>query len=95
MEIRLYEKPEDLAEGFYGIMEPMGKLFTDYAGIDVAIVPGMGFDKSGHRLGRGKGYYDRFLPKAVNAYKIGVCFGFQKLEDIPSDNYDVIMDEVI
>ena len=95
MEIRLYEKPEDLAEGFYGIMEPTGKLFTDYAGIDVAIVPGMGFDKSGHRLGRGKGYYDRFLPKAVNAYKIGVCFDFQKQEDIPSDNYDVIMDEVI
>lgn len=95
MEIRLYENPEDLAEGSYSIMEPTGNLFTDYADIDVAVVPGMGFDKSGHRLGRGKGYYDRFLPKAVNAYKIGVCFGFQKMNEIPTDRFDVIMDCII
>ena len=95
MEIRLYEKPEDLQEGSYGIMEPTGKPFTDYAVIDVAVVPGMAFDESGRRLGRGKGYYDRFLPKAVNACKIGVCFGFQKLEAVPADGNDVRMDRII
>ena len=95
MEIRIYEKPEDLQEGSYGIMEPTGKPFTDYAVIDVAVVPGMAFDGSGRRLGRGKGYYDRFLPKAVNACKIGVCFGFQKLEAVPADGNDVRMDRII
>ena len=95
MEIRFYDKPEDLALGHYGIMEPTGKLFTDYAAIDVAVVPGMAFDGQGHRLGRGKGYYDRFLKKAPQAYKIGVCFDFQKQEAIPTDANDVIMDYVI
>ena len=55
----------------------------------------MAFDAAGHRLGRGKGYYDRFLPKATHAYKIGVCFDFQKRAAIPADDFDVTMDCVI
>lgn len=95
MEIRIYSKPADLAPGHYDIMEPTGTLFTDYAAIDVAVIPGMAFDTEGHRLGRGKGYYDRFLPKATHAYKIGVCFDFQKQDSIPTDAYDITMDCVI
>lgn len=76
-------------------MEPTGEPFTDYAAIDVAVVPGMGFDTSCRRLGRGKGYYDRLLPKAANACKIGVCFGFQLLASIPADGHDVKMDRII
>ena len=95
MEIRIYESRDDLAPGHYGIMEPTGKLYTCYENIDVAVVPGMAFDAAGHRLGRGKGYYDRFLPKATHAYKIGVCFDFQKRAAIPADDFDVTMDCVI
>lgn len=95
MELRIYTAPADLAAGHYGIMEPTGEVYTDYGRIDVAVVPGMAFDEQGHRLGRGKGYYDRFLPKAAKAYKIGVCFGFQKQETIPTDDNDVTMDCVI
>ena len=95
MELRIYTAPTDLAAGHYGIMEPTGEVYTDYGRIDVAVVPGMAFDAQGHRLGRGKGYYDRFLPKAAKAYKIGVCFGFQKQETIPTDDNDVTMDCVI
>ena len=95
MELRIYTAPADLAAGHYGIMEPTGEVYTDYGRIDVAVVPGMAFDAQGHRLGRGKGYYDRFLPKAAKAYKIGVCFGFQKQETIPTDDNDVTMDCVI
>lgn len=95
MEIRIYESPEDLTEGSYGIMEPNGKLFTDYGKIDTAVIPGMSFDADNNRLGRGKGYYDRFLKNIPQAYKIGVCFDFQKEQNIPHDEYDIKMDTVI
>lgn len=95
MEIRVYRNKEDLAEGSYGIMEPKGQLFTDYGKITTAVIPGMSFDSSYNRLGRGKGYYDRFLKKIPLAYKIGVCFDFQKEKDIPHEENDVKMDTVI
>lgn len=95
MEIRVYESKEDLAEGSYGIMEPNGKLFTDYAKITTAVVPGMSFDSDNNRLGRGKGYYDRFLKNIPQAYKIGVCFDFQKEKEIPHEENDIKMDTVI
>lgn len=95
MEIRIYESSEDLTEGSYGIMEPNGKLFTDYDKIDTAVIPGMSFDADNNRLGRGKGYYDRFLKNIPQAYKIGVCFDFQKEQNIPHDEYDIKMDTVI
>lgn len=95
MELRLYTGREDLAVGSYGIMEPTGKLFTALHDIDVAVVPGMAFDRNSHRLGRGKGYYDRMLAQMPQAYKIGICFDFQLLENIPHDTHDISMDEVI
>lgn len=95
MELRCYESKKDMIEGFFNIMEPVGKTFTNYEDIDVAIVPGMSFDLRGNRLGRGKGYYDRFLSKCPYIYKIGICFDFQKLPGIPTDENDVKMDYVI
>lgn len=95
MELRCYTGPDDLRGGFFNIMEPVGKLYTDYSKIDVAVVPGMSFDLQGNRLGRGKGYYDRFLPLIPQAYKIGICFPFQKFPAIPVGQYDVKMDIVL
>lgn len=95
MEIRDYTGPQDLQMGSYNILEPTGQLITDYGAIEVAVVPGMSFDTHCNRLGRGKGYYDRFLVKIPQAYKIGVCFDFQKLESIPTGEYDLPMNEVI
>lgn len=120
MVIREYTGKHDLAEGSFHIMEPIGKLFPieKYPEIEVAIIPGMSFDDTGHRLGRGKGYYDRFLAKlrgtevdksgtevdksdtedknlGTEVYKIGVCFGFQKLQEIPFESHDILMNEVI
>ena len=77
-------------------MEPSGGNFTDYAAIDLAIIPGMAFGSKGHRLGRGKGYYDRLLsqltPKTI---KIGLCFPWQRVDYVPTDENDVSMDYVI
>ena len=95
MELRRYTGPQDLQEGAYGIMEPTGELFTDYEAIGVAIIPGMAFDANGHRLGRGKGYYDRFLSRVPYIYKIGLCFSWQIVDCVPSDEHDIMMDKVI
>lgn len=95
MEIRQYNGEEDLRTGAYGIKEPIGKLISDYSDIDVAVVPGMSFDVSCNRLGRGKGYYDRFLQQIPDIYKIGICFDFQKMKSIPTDKHDIRMNEIL
>lgn len=96
MELRRYSGPADLQQGAFGIWEPTGELFTNYDTIDVAIIPGMAFDAEGHRLGRGKGYYDRFLAKlSPSTYKIGLCFFWQLVDHVPTDEHDIPMDEVI
>ena len=61
MELRRYASRADLEEGAFHIMEPVGDAFEAYDQIGFALVPGMAFDAACHRLGRGKGYYDRFL----------------------------------
>lgn len=96
MEIARYFGRECLKPaGSFHILEPQGEPFREYEKIDVAIVPGIAFTKDGRRLGRGGGYYDRLLPLLGCAYKIGICFPFQLLDDIPTDSHDVIMDEVV
>lgn len=95
MELRQYTGLQDLQVGAFGILEPTGKLFTDYEKIDVAVVPGMAFDKEGHRLGRGKGYYDRFLRLLPKTYKIGICFSWQLVDNVPTDEHDILMDQIM
>jgi 5-formyltetrahydrofolate cyclo-ligase len=97
LELHLYEGEDSLAPGAFGIMEPTGPLFApdDYLDIQLAIVPGMAFDRAGHRLGRGRGYYDRFLPKLSSAKLQGICFPFQLQEVVPTDIRDISVHEVI
>lgn len=95
MELRRYDGPQSLERGAYNIMEPVGEVFTDYAQIDLAVIPGVAFDHQLNRMGRGKGYYDRLLPKLKAAYKIGICFDFQLVESIECEEHDVKMNEVI
>ena len=95
MELRLYTGPQSLEQGAYNIMEPVGEVFTDYAQIDLAVIPGVAFDRQLNRMGRGKGFYDRLLPQLGDAYKIGICFDFQLVESIECEEHDIRMDEVI
>ena len=98
MELRRYTGSHDLIEGSFGIMEPVGEPFTDYHLIDVALIPGVAFDTDGHRLGRGRGYYDRFLSHLsplTSHLLIGVCFDFQKVASVPVDINDIPVDCVV
>lgn len=99
MQLRRYTGCQDLREGAFHIMEPVGETFSDLSQIDIVLVPGMAFDSVGHRLGRGRGYYDRFL-SIVNYQSsmtkfVGVCFDFQKVAEVPTDEHDIPVDEVI
>ena len=97
IEARRWTPDTPMLAGAYGIQEPSGVKISkgEYGEIDLAIVPGMGFDSQGHRLGRGKGYYDRLLARMPRAHLMGVCFPFQLLPGIPSEPHDIDMEEVI
>jgi 5-formyltetrahydrofolate cyclo-ligase len=93
LELRHYTGKSCLQEGAFHIEEPSGENYTDYHEIELAIIPGISFDKKGNRLGRGKGYYDKLLP-LLSSYNIGICYQFQAQESIPSEDFDKPMDEV-
>lgn len=95
MVLRVYRGEEHTRVGAFHITEPAGEDVVSYEMVDVAIVPGMAFDVRGNRLGRGKGYYDRFLPAVSHAYKIGVCYGFQLVGQVPTGDLDQPMDEIV
>lgn len=90
-----YNSPADLCMGAFNIMEPAGNVFDNYDSIDLAVIPGMAFDACGNRLGRGKGYYDRMLSRLAHIYKIGICFHFQLVDNVPTEATDIKMDEII
>lgn len=95
LELRLYTGKDSLAPGPFGIDEPQGEPFDDYTAIGFVGVPGVAFSHSGARLGRGKGFYDRLLPKLTNAYKAGICYPFQLINEVPTEAFDICMDEII
>jgi len=91
----LSEKAKVL-RGLYGICEPAIKRFVKLEDLDVVIVPGVAFDKTGNRLGRGKGYYDCFLRKLPDkAVSIGLAYDFQILPLVPTTIDDKKVDKVI
>lgn len=86
--------PDSLTAGAYGIQEPSECLEAAVSDIDIALIPGIVFDKTGARIGFGKGYYDRFLA-GFKGLKIGICYDFQVFDRIPSSFHDVKMDLII
>ncbi len=96
--VSISDPDNDLTPGSYGIMEPKAHLVRQYDVnlLDLVFVPGLAFDREGHRLGRGKGYYDRFL-KTLPSYvkRIGLAFDFQILDIIPVNQHDERLDQVI
>lgn len=82
----------DLAPGIWGIPEPRAEVCrpVELAAIDLAIVPGVAFDRCGNRLGYGGGYYDRFLPALpAGAPTVAPAYGFQVVAELPVGPGDV------
>lgn len=79
----------------FHVEEPVGDSSKEISidDMDLIIVPGVVFDKEGHRMGYGKGYYDRYLNDSI--YKIGICFQEQLSLGVPVNENDVSMNEVI
>jgi len=82
--------------GPFGVLEPSPdsprKELHEIQGL---LIPGLVFNKNGHRLGKGKGYYDKTLA-AYQGVKVGICFNFQVTVDpIPVEPHDVVMDYLI
>ena len=82
---------KSLIRGRFGIMEPPPSV--PISEIDILVVPGIAFDKTGNRLGYGKGYYDRLM-SGKQTFSIGLAYSFQLLENLPYDRYDKRLDAV-
>ncbi len=93
IEVRTYNAQTPMKKGRYHIPEPQSE---EYKGkIDMILVPGVAFDHQMNRMGRGGGYYDRFLKQFKSAIKIGVGHVFQYVPRVPHTWRDVKMDKVI
>jgi len=113
MELLEVFSSQDLAsfpQNKWGIVEPplapdrKGALTTPSVWLDVILVPGMAFDSSNARLGKGKGYYDRFLNNymhkvttagAVKPVLVGLAFQEQMVEKVPTESHDILLDFVV
>ena len=94
LELRSYD-PALLVPGYRGILEPSADALLVEAGdIDLAIIPGVAFDRNCMRLGHGKGYYDRLLER-LHCPIIGICFHYRLVERIPADPWDRPVDVLI
>jgi 5-formyltetrahydrofolate cyclo-ligase len=90
-----YQGENSLEAGLFGIMEPRRDGGGIHIGdIDLAIVPGVAFDRQLNRLGRGKGFYDRFLSEFRKPV-MGICFQFQVFDAVPAGKHDCRMTQVI
>ncbi len=90
------EGPEDWKDGILGLRVPdTSKARLVQPGeFDLVLVPCVAFDEELRRLGHGGGYYDRYLPKCVNASFVLVGFEAQKLPQIAVDEHDILMNAI-
>lgn len=94
----LLDLEKDLEIGNFGVLEPKKDAVRPVPidTLDLVLVPGVGFDKRGYRVGYGGGYYDRFLPKLSQAVPtVALAFDVQMIEKAPTDQYDFPVQYVI
>ncbi|MEQ9617898.1 MAG: 5-formyltetrahydrofolate cyclo-ligase [Deltaproteobacteria bacterium] len=83
------DRLDQLEAGRFGIPEPRpGSFSIEPEKLDLVVVPGVAFDSGGRRLGYGKGYYDRYLPRIPSRKRIALAFGIQIVESVPAGEGD-------
>ena len=84
-----------VSKGYAGIPEPVddGPVATDTQAL--VLMPGLVFDKAGHRIGYGGGFYDRFLSREPDHPTVALCYDFQVMEKIETESFDIPVDVVL
>ena len=92
---RIKNPADEMVAGKFGVREPASSCpEISRERFDLILVPGMAFDLDGHRLGRGRGFYDRILAE-MSGIKCGVAYDFQLLEKIPAEPHDAVVDFIL
>jgi 5-formyltetrahydrofolate cyclo-ligase len=87
---RVYRPGDPLTPTSFGAMEPAAGEPLIPHDVDVVLTPGVAFDRLGHRIGYGGGFYDRFLPTTrSDAVKMAICYAIQVVDRVPSAAFDV------
>lgn len=97
MEAGLLADWDSLVIGRLGLKmpDPRRVKLIEPASIDLIVVPGVAFDRRGYRVGMGAGYYDRFLPRATAACRLGLAWSLQVVDEVPADEYDACLDYLL
>lgn len=91
------DNPGQLTKGCYGIPEPgISCPPVPLSAADLVVVPGVAFDRQGHRIGFGQGFYDRCLAELDKKITlIGLCHDFQIVGELPTEQHDISMDLLV
>ena len=87
--------PASLEPGAFGVAEPVGNAALATESIDLIVVPGVGFDRYGYRLGYGQGYYDRAVGCGSSAILAGLAYDFQVVDKLPAEDHDICLDLLV
>lgn len=93
LKVGVYRGPDSLSPGAFGIQEPVE--CADFKHIDIAVVPGAAFDRSFHRIGYGKGYYDRLLGAVHFGVTVGFAFECQIIHRFDHEPHDIPVDVLV
>lgn len=93
-ELKFKHQASHFQRSSLGVQEPVDGEVVPFEKLDGVIVPGVAFSEKGHRLGRGKGYYDRQLAQ-FKGKKVGVCFALTLVKDLPSESHDVLFHHIV
>ena len=95
MRFILLEDMSAVEKGYAGIPEPVADEPVANDPAALVLMPGLAFDREGHRIGYGGGFYDRFLEKEPNHPTLALCYDFQMLEHLDTEEHDIPVDLVL
>ena len=84
-----------VAKGYAGIPEPVADGPVAQDGTALVLMPGLAFDRAGHRIGYGGGFYDKFLAREPHHPTVALCYDFQVIERLETEEFDIPVDQVI